>query len=199
MRVAEGGALDTVSCKVSVNPVPVAALAGRSVHSLSDGERIQCARDFFLTGNLSAIARERGIAYNDLLDMARQPWWTAEVQGLEREANAQLKVRLTKMLGKTLDELEDRLSHGDTKLDQYGQARRVPVPARDLATISNVIFDKKRQIEDSGSGFGTSETKRLLDLAAALRAKEINAEIYDAEVIGGTSTKDVAGDLKRSG
>lgn len=174
--------------KVSVNQGPIAARGGRGKGEVGEAERVECAREFFQSGNLSAVARVHGIVYNDLLDLAREPWWVAEVQGLEREANAQLKVRLTKMLGKTLDGLEDRLDKGDTKLDSFGNERRIPVPARDLATIANVIFDKKRQIEESNSGFGTTEGKRLLDLAAALRARESNAPIYDAEVI-----KDVAG------
>jgi hypothetical protein len=168
--------------KESLNQVPVAQLGGRPAETLSDSERLDCARQFFLTGNLSAIAREKGISYNDLLDMARAPWWGEEVRNLEREANAQLKVRLTKVLGKTLDELEDRLERGDLVWRDHG-LREVPVPARDLATIAGVVFEKKKAIEDSESGFGTSEGKRLMALAEALRAKQVQAEVFDAEIL----------------
>lgn len=170
--------------KVSINQVPVAQLDGREVGELGDAEKLDCARQFFLTGNLSAIARDRRIRYNDLLDMARAPWWQEEIRNLEREANAQLKVRMTRLLGKSLDELENRLERGDLVWRDHG-LRVVPVPARDLASIAGTVFDKKRQIEEAESGFGTSEGKRLLALAEALRAHHLpQAEIYDAEVLG---------------
>lgn len=172
--------------KPSINQVPVAQLEGRPTSSLSDAEKLDCARQFFLTGNLSEIAREKRIAYNDLLDLARAPWWNEEVRNLEREANAQIKVRLTKMLGKTLDELEDRLQRGDLVWRDHG-LRVVPIPARDLATIASTVFDKKRQIEESESGFGTTEGKRLMALAEALRVRQGQSEVYDAEIVKGAN------------
>lgn len=168
--------------KPSVNVVPIAALEGRAVAEIGDDEKRTIAHEFFLSGNLSAIARERRIAYNDLLDMARMPWFGEEVRNLERESNAQLKVRLTKMLGQTLDELENRLDRGDLVWRDHG-LRVIPVPARDLASIASTVFDKRRAIEDAESGFGTSEGKRLMALAEALRAKQAQTEVYDAEVI----------------
>lgn len=158
----------------------------RKTESLTDDERLQCAREFFLTGSLSEIARVRGIAYGDLLDMSQSPWWQNELQNLEREANAHLKIRLTKLMGSTLDQLEDRLENGDAKADKEGEVYRIPIAARDLATISNMIMDKKAQIEDRSSGFGSSETRRLLNLAAALTARQVETtEILDATIIEG--------------
>lgn len=164
--------------KVSVNPEPVAhlTLRGRTVLDLSEEEKIQCARDYFLTGNLSAIARERGIFYNDLLELARGALWQEEVQNLEREANAQLKVRMSQILGKALGALEDRLENGDMKLTASGETRLIPVSARDLATISNVVFDKKKMLEDAEKGFGSNEARRLISLAEALRSRGLEAK-----------------------
>jgi len=167
--------------KPTVNPIPVAQLEGRRIEELSDSEKIDCARQFFLTGNLSAIARDHRISYNDLLDMARAPWWAEEVRNLEREANAQLKVRLTKMLGKTIDQLEERLDHGDVVWRDKG-LRVVPICARDLAAIASSVFDKKKLIEEAESGFGTSEGKRLMALAEALKFRA--GETFEAEMVG---------------
>jgi hypothetical protein len=157
----------------------------RPVDQLTDTERMQCAHQYFLTGNLTEIAREMQIAYEDLLDMARSQWWTNEIRTLEREANAQLKVRLTKILGCTLDQLEDRLAHGDEKLDREGCIKRVAVSARDLSSIATAMFDKKREIEESANDFGTNEGRRLMALAEALRAKQIGPppQIFDATPI----------------
>lgn len=160
----------------SLNPVPVAYLVGREVDSLSAAEKMALARDFFLTGNLSEIARQRGISYNDLLELAREPWFIEEVKNLDREANAITKVKLTNLFGKTLTELEERLAEGDWKITKDGRQVRIPVGARDLSVIASVIFDKKKALEESASGFGTVEAKKLRDLASVLRAVPVEGE-----------------------
>lgn len=177
--------------KLSVNQLPVAQIGGRELEVIEPQEQLQACREFFLTGNLSKIARERGILYSALLDMARQNWWTEEIKNLEREANAQLKVKLNGLLGKSLEELEGRLEQGDLVWKDKG-LRRVPVSARDLATIAHVVFDKKRQLEETSTGFGTAEAKRLTDLAQALRTVQarggiLDTEITDAEIINGVA------------
>lgn len=160
----------------SLNPVPVAYLVGREVDSLSAAEKMALARDFFLTGNLSEIARQRGISYNNLLGLAREPWFIEEVKNLEREANAITKVKLTNLFGKSLTELEERLDNGDWKMTKDGDRVRIPVGARDLSVIASVIFDKKKALEADASGFGTMEAKKLRDLASALRAVPVEGE-----------------------
>jgi len=157
----------------------------RPADELTPVERIQCAHQFFLTGNLTEIAREMRISYEDLLEMARTHWWTNEIRVLEREASAQLKVRLTRILGCSLDQLEDRLEKGDEKLNRDGTIHRVAVAARDLATIATAMFDKKRELEAVSNDFGTDEGRRLVALAEALRAKQIGPppQIFDATPI----------------
>lgn len=170
--------------KVSINYRPIGGLPGRRLEFLTEAEKLQCARDYFHTGNLSEIARTRGVFYNDLLELARTGLWQEEVKNLEREANAQLKVKLTSMLGKSLSELEDRLENGETRMSQSGQVRIIPVNARDLATISTVLFDKRRQLEQDSEGFGSQEAKRLLSIADGLRHKGLEAkQIENVQVI----------------
>lgn len=185
--------------KVSVNQLPIAALAGRDAAQLDVVEQTQVMKEFFLTGNFSEIARSRGIDYTSLLDLARQPWFGAEIANLEREATAQLKVRLTKMLGKTLDQLENRLAHGDQIWADHG-LRLVPVRARDLAAISSAIFAKKQAIEQSENGFGSNEAKRLLGIAEGLRMRQLepmvvrDADVLEAPAVGRTESEVNHGD-----
>jgi len=103
---------------------------------------------------------------------------------LEKEAQAQLKVRLTKILGQTLGELEDRLEHGDLKWYEGG-LRNVPVSAKDLSAISANIFAKRKALEDQNEGFGGNEAKRLMDLAQAVRmmAGKREPEVIDGELV----------------
>jgi len=175
--------LTPVLGKVSVNELPIAQRDGRDAAQLDTVEQVEVMKEFFLTGNFSEIARTRQIDYASLLDLARQPWFGAEIAQLEREATAQLKVRLTKMLGKTLDQLENRLQFGDQVWKDQA-LRTVPVPARDLAAISSAIFAKKQAIEQNENGFGSNEAKRLLGIAEGLRVRQFEPMIVrDADVI----------------
>lgn len=179
----------------SVNSLPVARIGGRKVEALSEVERMQLCHDFFLTGNLSAIARERGVDYTSLLELCREGWWVEEIKNLTREELAITKVKLGKIAGKCLSQIEDRLENGDEQWKQVSQGEyglvRVPLSGRDLTAIAATVFSKKREIEErEGAGGVSNEAKRLLDLAAALRAKDISpreisdAEVLDAEVMG---------------
>ena len=173
------GRMTPVLGKPSLNPVPVAQRAGAEGAALTPEAQKRLCHAFFQTGNLSAIARDEGVRYATLLDLARQSWWREEIANLEREAAAQLKVRLSSILDVTLEKLQYRIEEGDMKWYD-GELRQVPICGRDLAAIAGVVFDKKMAVEQSQTGFGSAEAKRLSDLAAALRAVPMG-EIIDVE------------------
>lgn len=164
-------------------------LSVRDIRTVTDEEKIRFVREYFLGKSIKKIANENRLRVINVRDMASTAWWQTELRNLEMEAAVQVKVKLTVLADMALDELEDRLVNGDEKaVGKDGIIERVKVPARDLAAITNMLFDKKAQLEDRSSGFSTTETKRLLDLAAALRAKEVSpADVADAEVIEGES------------
>jgi hypothetical protein len=154
------------------NTVPVNVIGGKRMHEMSEDELLTCARDYYVTGNLSEIARNRKVCYKDLCELIRTPWFQEELKIMERETKALLKVKLTNMLGKSLEELENRLDNGDMVWKDK-ELRNVPIPAKDLALIATAIFAKKKEIEESETGIVSNEAKRLLNLAIALKAKNI--------------------------
>lgn len=165
-------------------------IAYKAISEISDAEKLDCCREFFKCGNMSEVSRNHNIRPSHLKDLSRTAWWRTEIQNLDREVAIQMKVRLTALMGKTLDELEERLENGDEKLDKDGCVHNLKVPARDLASIANMLFDKKAMLEDRATGVMTNETKRLLDLAMALKAKDVSAkEVAGANVIEGESVE----------
>lgn len=156
----------------------------RHAKQLSDAEKTQCVHDYFICGSLPEVARKRKISLKDLYNMSHQSWWQVEFTNLQREATILLKVKLSRIINVTLDQLEDRVVNGEYKIDNEGKERRVPVQAQVLASITNVVFDKKKQLEEQATGIVTGETARLLGLAAALKAKAIEPEeVMNANVI----------------
>src|ERR1041385_5451454 len=93
LRIAEEEDLPRTPAlgKVSVNQVPVAALGGRSTSALSDEEKQVLCQQFFLSGNLSALARTYGVHYVELVELAKEGWWTETIKNLQREELALTK------------------------------------------------------------------------------------------------------------
>jgi hypothetical protein len=184
------GCLGILRMKYKLAELPVAqeTLSGRRAADLTEAEKLDLAKLYFLTGNLSEIARTKGIFYTDLLEIAREGLFAEEMNNLEREANAQMKVRFRSLMASTLTAIEERLQNGDYKMvAKTGQIKRIPVSARDLTTIASTVFDKKKIIEDTEKGFGSTEAKKLLSIADALRkighdgTKQIDGETLENE------------------
>ncbi len=175
--------------KLSTKQQTTGIVDGRSKLSLSEKERLDCVREYFLTGNMLAIARKRNISYASLSHLAREDWWKEELKALEHEAAALLKVKLTRIMGSALDQLEDRIEHGN-EVWKEGELRTVPLSAADLTTIAATIFSKKRELEQDDKGLGTNEARRLLSLAEALRSHALppsTVEIMEGELVEASS------------
>jgi len=151
---------------------------------LSGEEKLEMAREFFLSGNLSEIARKHRVYHVEMIELTRQVWFVEEVNSLSREAAAITRVKLTRLFDKSIEELEDRMTYGDTVVGMEGQTYRMPIRAKDLAAIAKIVFDTKKDLDStiSGSVLGTAESKRLRDLAAALRAVPVSGERLDKKI-----------------
>jgi len=165
--------------------VPAPYKKGRGhLYDLSNEERTQCVQDYFACGSLKEVALKHNIVLKEMLDAASQSWWVMEISGLQRESILMMKSKLDRIMNMTLEQLEDRVTNGETNFDKDGGSFRCPVSAQTLATIANVIFDKKLKLEDRASGFVEGENKRLIDLANSLTMMGAKAvEVIDVDVI----------------
>lgn len=172
MRVEEGEdgvVLTPVLGKVSLNQTPVGALAGRTVGSLSAEEKMELCHRFFLTGNLSELARERNVSYVELRGLAEEAWWGEELARLRRETTAIARAKITGILGQTITQLEERLRDGDPHV-AFGQVTFAPVKASDLAKIATTLFLKEKELVEE-EGRREKERGKLTLIAQALREK----------------------------
>jgi hypothetical protein len=179
--------------KVSVNQQPVQALQGRMVYELTDVEKQTLCHQFFLSGNMSALARTYQVDYKDLLELSKEGWWQETIKNLHREELALTKVKMAKIQGRVLDELALRVEEGDKKWVPLGGEKgssdygfkQIPLTGRDLAVIASMIYEKKKDIEERGGLEQPGEAKKLADLAEALRYQRGRAvTIQDGEIVG---------------
>src|ERR1700739_2566301 len=128
---------------------------------------LEAVRRYSATGSLAKVSRELCIAIYELQKLQRAACCQTELAALRREDAAIRNARLTRIHDLTLDQLEDRLEHGD--LVQRGRSFvRQKVSGRDLARISEAVF-KQRQLL-LGEPTEIHENKKLEKLADQLRA-----------------------------
>lgn len=133
------------------------------------------AQAYVRLGSYAAVAREMGVPVSAVQKMARSLWWQDEVAAYQREQQAMLDANLTQLLGKTLEQIEERLTHGETRVTKDGDVYQVPVPASALASLANVIFNQRQIIRNQPTSIA-GDTQKLQTLSEKLRmlgAKDI--------------------------
>ena len=146
-------------------------VGGASYMTASQG--LEMVRGYFLSGNLKTEAMRMGIRYEVAKRASRELWWQEELAALEREAKLLQRAKLSGMLTKAMEELEDRLENGDqvlVKSKDGAHLERVPLGGRDLAVIASTLFEKRSALEDGGAGKGPAPLGRVQSLAEKLRA-----------------------------
>jgi len=77
----------------------------------------------------------------------RSSWWDEIALKHRKDLQTELDNKLTNVIHKTLEELNDRLNYGDHKFDtKTGDLVRVPVVSRDLAVIMSNLYEKRALI-----------------------------------------------------
>jgi predicted MPP superfamily phosphohydrolase len=100
----------------------------------------------FETGNARKACAVAGVHYNTAMGWLREKWFEQQTKELKRALDKKMDGRITRLLARTMDILEDRLEKGDTKvfMTKEGEHRtQVPVGMKDLAIVTGVLFDKR--------------------------------------------------------
>jgi len=143
---------------------------------------LEAVRLYAETGSLAAVSRRLGIAIYQLQKLQRTDWWQAELAALRREVAAVKTAKLEKLHGMALEQLEDRLCHGDF-VAIGSRMVRVKLSGKDLARVSDSIF-KQRQLL-TGEPTEIRENKQLEKLAAKLRALGMRDPVAAAQIVEG--------------
>lgn len=119
-------------------------------------------------GSLAAVARDLKTSVYELTKLSRSDWWIRELEAYQREERASADTKLTRLMGKTLTEIEDRLENGDVKMTAMGEEKRVKVDANTLARLYLVMFDKRQLIRGEPTHIDAANEK-LKELTEKLR------------------------------
>lgn len=154
---------------------------------------------YFESGNAKEAAAIAGIHYNTAMEWKRSKWFPVAIKALQVSLDKKLDGRITKILAKTLDCIEDRILNGDERAfaNKDGVVmKHVPVSARDLAVVTGVLFDKRTQLrkepepDDSASSALDRIADRLRQYAVTekLQGKQ---EVVDVEATAVQDNEDL--------
>lgn len=147
----------------------------------SDSQKTEAVQTYMILGSLKLVAGALKIPFDTLKVWKASEWWKTLEGELRVQEDLQLSTRLTKIIARSYDVVEDRLEHGDFVYDQKsGKMRRKPVAMRDAHKVAVDLMEKKDMLIDrhlTGETVTTDKIeKTLADLAAnfAKIANQIN-------------------------
>ncbi len=107
--------------------------------------KINALLHFALHGSISAAAEYAGVDPRTVSKWkSTAVWWDAEISKVRRAKTDELDGKFSKIIDNALKEMEDRVENGDSRLDKYGELKKVPMTGRDLVMLAAIVFDKQR-------------------------------------------------------
>ena len=111
----------------------------------SPEQRISALTTWLLTGSLLKAATLSGVDYSAVRQWAStSEWWKEGIARIRKQKNDELDARITLMIDKTMDEIEERILLGDEVVHgPSGQKIRKKINGKDLTTMVAILYDKR--------------------------------------------------------
>ena len=161
--------------------------AGRRDH-YTDKEKLNAVCVFAVAGNSRRVAEITKIPEATIRTWKATEWWNEAMSRIITEQDEELNSKLTKLVDKAVDEVNDRLENGNyvynPKLDKL---IRKPVDAKELAIVTAISIDKRQLLRGQPTSRieRISQDERLLKLSEQFKnftkAKEVTAVVEEVE------------------
>jgi transposase-like protein len=181
------------------NSTPVQGkVKGKRTH-FTDKEKLRAVSTYAVAGNSRRVAEITGIPEGTIRSWKSTDWWHEAMQKIVVEQDDELGTKLTNLVNKAVDEVNDRLENGNyvynPKLDKL---IRKPVDAKELAIVTAISIDKRQLLRGlpTSRTENVSQTDRLTKLQEQFKqfvtAKEVkqvdgelivNVEVFDEDEI----------------
>jgi hypothetical protein len=134
-------------------------------------KRFEVVTSYLATGNLRLAASIHDVSYNTVVFWKRCDWWNDMIREIQSTQNIKTDHRITKIVDKTMEAINDRLDNGDPILDsKTGKVIRIPPKLRDVKSVAKDLMDQQRFLRKEINGNQNEKEKetinnRLLNLA----------------------------------
>lgn len=111
-------------------------------------KKIEAVTTWLALGNLRQVAAVTGVSYGMIKQWRIQPWWKELEAEVVASRRIQSGTKLSKIVDKSLDVIDDRLDNGDFVYNsKSGEVHRKPVSLRDATTAANALMQRAAIIE----------------------------------------------------
>lgn len=165
---------------------------GRRNH-FTDEEKLNAVCVFAVAGNSRRVAEITGIPEGTIRSWKTTEWWNEAMSRILVEQDEELNTKLTKLIDKAVDSVNDRLENGDFIYDsKKGTLVRKPVSAKDLTVVTAIAVDKRQLLRGQPTSRieKISQEERLLSLAKKFeefdkfsKAKQVEQAQEEPELI----------------
>lgn len=152
--------------------------------------KVDAATLYAVYGDTAQTAELAQVPESVIRGWKQEPWWIEIQKQVYQEQNEKLAARISNVLDTTITHLEERLEHGDEKLNpKTGEIVSVKVEASVLAKMFETMSHQRRitRGEPTSISAKIGVTDRLRTLESAFlrfaQAKEIPHETTDPEDI----------------
>ena len=160
-------------------------IAGRKVQSerttYTDKQKMEAVCSFAVCGNSRRVAELTGVPEATIRSWKQTEWWYETTQRIVQEENEELDTKLTKLINKAVDNVNDRLDNGDMVYDtKRGKLVNRPMSGKDTAIVAAITLDKRQLLRGQPTSRveSVSQDERLLRLAEQFasfaKAKEVH-------------------------
>jgi hypothetical protein len=164
---------------------------GKRTH-FTDKEKLKAVCTYAVAGNSRRVAEITGIPEGTIRSWKGTEWWHEAMTKIVVEQDDELGTKLTNLVNKAVDEVNDRLDNGNyvynPKLDKL---IRKPVDAKELAIVTAISIDKRQLLRGlpTSRTETVSQTERLKGLSeqfkkfvTAKEVEQVEEQIIEVEV-----------------
>lgn len=98
------------------------------------------------TYSVRDTAKQCGVSAMTITGWKTMPWWSKLVQDIKATEHGVLNNKLSKLIKKSLEVIEDRLENGEVKTTKDGTEYREPVPLKEATRVASELIQRQAQV-----------------------------------------------------
>lgn len=155
-----------------------------------DEKRVEVVTTYLAVGTAPLTFAVTGVPVNTIRQWRLLPWWKELEDQIRQEDDAQVDVKLKRIVDKSLDIVMDRIENGDIILQKDGSVSRRPINIGLAHKVSTEMLSKrdlirKRQVNPVDQ---QSIEDHLANIATELAKFHTQPKLVEGVTIDGTAT-----------
>ncbi len=119
--------------------------------------KLEAAIAWLMTGSFDSASKLCNIPARTIRDWSQSAWWEDVLADANSKKQKELDACWTGLIHDATSSLRDMVQNGEAVLTKNGNVKRVPIKARDMATIINMAVEKRAL----SRGQATSRTEKI--------------------------------------